>query len=51
LLPLSKLAKDNAVKIEQAGATMPLTTIFGPPGSALGYAIRDYLYRRHLANK
>lgn len=24
---------------------MPLVTIFGPPGSALGYAIRDFLYR------
>jgi len=31
--------------IEQAGATLPLVTIFGPPGSALGYAIRDFLYR------
>jgi thioredoxin reductase (NADPH) len=31
--------------IEQAGATLPLVTIFGPPGSALSYAIRDFLYR------
>ena len=31
--------------IQQAGATMPLVTILGPPGSALGYAIRDFLYR------
>ena len=31
--------------IEQPGATLPLVTIFGPPGSALGYAIRDFLYR------
>ena len=23
----------------------PLVTILGPPGSALGYAIRDFLYR------
>jgi thioredoxin reductase (NADPH) len=30
---------------EQAGATAPLVTILGPPGSALGYAIRDFLYR------
>jgi len=31
--------------IEQPGATLPLVTIFGPPGSALSYAIRDFLYR------
>ncbi len=31
--------------IEQAGAALPLVTIFGPPGSALSYAIRDFLYR------
>src|SRR5262245_16687883 len=31
--------------IEQAGATLPLVTILGPPGSALAYAIRDFLYR------
>jgi hypothetical protein len=31
--------------VEQAGATLPLVTMFGPPGSALGYAIRDFLYR------
>src|SRR6476661_4725555 len=31
--------------IEQAGAAMPLVTILGPAGSALGYAIRDFLYR------
>jgi len=30
---------------EQAGTTVPLVTILGPPGSALGYAIRDFLYR------
>jgi thioredoxin reductase (NADPH) len=30
---------------EQAGTTVPLVTIFGPPGSALAYAIRDFLYR------
>ena len=29
----------------QAAASMPLVTIMGPPGSALGYAIRDFLYR------
>jgi thioredoxin reductase (NADPH) len=29
----------------QAGATAPMVTILGPPGSALGYAIRDFLYR------
>jgi len=42
---LNKLAKEKEVMIEQAGATLPLVTIFGPPGSALGYAIRDFLYR------
>src|SRR5689334_14049438 len=31
--------------VQQAGALVPLVTIFGPPGSALGYAIRDFLYR------
>jgi thioredoxin reductase (NADPH) len=31
--------------IQQAGDTMPLVTIFGAPGSAMGYAIRDFLYR------
>jgi thioredoxin reductase (NADPH) len=31
--------------MQQAGATLPLVTIFGPPGSALSYAIRDFLYR------
>ena len=31
--------------VEQTITTMPLVTIFGPPGSALGYAIRDFLYR------
>jgi thioredoxin reductase (NADPH) len=31
--------------IEQAGTTLPLVTMFGPPGSALSYAIRDFLYR------
>ena len=30
--------------IQQASATMPLVAC-GPPGSALGYAIRDFLYR------
>jgi hypothetical protein len=50
LLPLNKLAKEHAEMIEQAGATLPLVTIFGPPGSALGYAIRDFLYRHYLAN-
>src|SRR6266545_5169201 len=30
---------------EQAVTTVPLVTIFGPPGSALSYAIRDFLYR------
>ena len=30
---------------EQAGTAVPLVTILGPPGSALGYAIRDFLYR------
>jgi thioredoxin reductase (NADPH) len=28
-----------------AGASAPLVTILGPPGSALSYAIRDFLYR------
>src|SRR6476660_9088043 len=45
LLRLNKLAKEKEVMIEQPGATLPLVTIFGPPGSALGYAIRDFLYR------
>src|SRR6266496_4556071 len=31
--------------VEQTITTTPLVTIFGPPGSALGYAIRDFLYR------
>jgi thioredoxin reductase (NADPH) len=31
--------------IEQADGSLPLVTMFGPPGSALGYAIRDFLYR------
>src|SRR6266487_3725561 len=31
--------------VEQAITTTPLVTIFGLPGSALGYAIRDFLYR------
>jgi hypothetical protein len=30
--------------IEQAGATLPLVTIFRSSGSVLGYAIRDFLY-------
>ena len=30
---------------EHAGTTVPLVTILGPPGSALAYAIRDFLYR------
>src|SRR5215212_11022778 len=30
---------------EQSGTPVPLVTILGPPGSALGYAIRDFLYR------
>jgi thioredoxin reductase (NADPH) len=31
--------------VEQAITTTPLVTIFGPAGSALSYAIRDFLYR------
>ncbi|HEX9371232.1 MAG TPA: FAD-dependent oxidoreductase, partial [Roseiflexaceae bacterium] len=31
--------------VEQTITTPPLVTIFGPPGSALSYAIRDFLYR------
>jgi len=31
--------------VEQADLTMPVVTILGLPGSALGYAIRDLLYR------
>jgi thioredoxin reductase (NADPH) len=31
--------------VEQADLTMPVVTILGLPGSALGYAIRDFLYR------
>ena len=30
---------------QRAGTSRPLVTMFGPPGSALGYAIRDFLYR------
>ena len=30
---------------EHAGTLPPLVTILGPSGSALGYAIRDFLYR------
>src|SRR5215475_4152625 len=31
--------------VEQADLTMPFVTILGRPGSALGYAIRGFLYR------
>jgi len=31
--------------VEQTITTMPMVTILGPPGSVLGYAIRDFLYR------
>src|SRR5215475_1752772 len=31
--------------MEQAVTTVPLVTILGPAGSALSYAIRDFLYR------
>src|SRR6185295_10539364 len=31
--------------VEQTITTAPLVTILGPSGSALGYAIRDFLYR------
>src|SRR5262247_10559 len=31
--------------VEQADLTVPVVTILGRPGSALGYAIRDFLYR------
>jgi thioredoxin reductase (NADPH) len=31
--------------MEEHTPAAPLVTIFGPPGSALGYAIRDFLYR------
>src|SRR4051812_9007568 len=31
--------------VQKAGTTVPLVTILGPPGSALGYAIRDFLHR------
>jgi hypothetical protein len=35
----------GAIMEQQAGTTVPLVTILGPPGSTLGYAIRDFLYR------
>ncbi|HKH20484.1 MAG TPA: hypothetical protein VKB53_06285, partial [Gammaproteobacteria bacterium] len=35
--------------VEQIITTLPLVTIFGPPGSALSYAIRDFLYRSDVA--
>jgi thioredoxin reductase (NADPH) len=35
--------------VEQRITTVPLVTIFGPPDSALGYAIRDFLYRSDVA--
>src|SRR3954471_15701753 len=31
--------------VEQRITTVPMVTIFGPPGSSLSYAIRDFLYR------
>src|SRR5215217_6779880 len=30
---------------QKAGTSVPLVTILGPPGSPLGYSIRDFLYR------
>src|SRR5262249_38982155 len=42
-------ATKGEMMVEHTITTPPLVTILGPPGSALGYAIRDFLYRSDVS--